>query len=530
MRNRLFYLISISLILLGIFFRFQALANSGSYWYDEILSIEFAQKPFLEMWQYLRLDTNPPLYYLLVGMWGRIFGFGEIAMRSFALVWGILTIPAIYILAGKLFDRKTGILAAVLYSLSTFAIYYSTEARMYSLLFFLITLSLYSFWTLVHQDRPYSKPALYGYFLFTLAALYVHITAIWLLIAQGTYLLIKRKHYALLFFTMPVIAILFLPWLWSLGNYFMELHHLGVLSSGWIFYFISSSPTLVDTPLSFLVLTTLRSIPSLFYALYLLVILILLFSSIQIKKENNKKSLSLQLNSPREALLFCFLVFLIPLILSAVTLNLPQSRYYIVSAVAFYILLAKGLVEILKNKNIFLILLRPLFLFGLTLVVVLTSLSIARAGTPKGVWEDAATFVKENNPDLVVVSPSGWVVTHYLEESQFPLLVLRPPKNFPQSEDPLQNTLRYTWNWEYKNMDADDERSLREQLQHIPSDTSQIVYIYYVRSKKGKAAQALLEHMGFVCIKRFTQRPFTRDGPHNIILMEREERLDTPPC
>ena len=82
-------------------------------------------------------DTNPPLYYLLLWAWTRLFGTGDAPLRLFSVLWAVAALPLVTSLA-----RRTGGAAAVLPALvlAAFApvgLYYAVEARMYSLLWFL---------------------------------------------------------------------------------------------------------------------------------------------------------------------------------------------------------------------------------------------------------------------------------------------------------------------------------------------------------------------------------------------------------
>lgn len=54
---------------------------------DEVFSLEAAAKPWPEMWQFLRQDVHPPLYYLLLKAWLRLAGPGLAALRAFSLLW-----------------------------------------------------------------------------------------------------------------------------------------------------------------------------------------------------------------------------------------------------------------------------------------------------------------------------------------------------------------------------------------------------------------------------------------------------------
>lgn len=82
-------------------------------------------------------DTSPPLYYVLLNWWTRGFGTGDAALRLFSVWWAVLTLPLLWLLARPLDRRGTALSVGLLFGFSPVAIYYSTEGRMYSLLWFL---------------------------------------------------------------------------------------------------------------------------------------------------------------------------------------------------------------------------------------------------------------------------------------------------------------------------------------------------------------------------------------------------------
>lgn len=91
------------------------------------------------------VDVAPPLYFLLLHFWLKLFGSSIVAFRSFSVLFGVLIIYAVLRLGESLFDRKTALLAALFTALHPFQIWYSQEGRMYSLATFLGVCSLWGF-------------------------------------------------------------------------------------------------------------------------------------------------------------------------------------------------------------------------------------------------------------------------------------------------------------------------------------------------------------------------------------------------
>jgi mannosyltransferase len=90
-------------------------------------------------------ERSPPLYYLLAWAWAQLFGTGEVGLRSFSALIGVLTVPAAYLAARELASRRAGLIAAALVAFNPYLVWYSQEARSYALLVFFVAWGLYFF-------------------------------------------------------------------------------------------------------------------------------------------------------------------------------------------------------------------------------------------------------------------------------------------------------------------------------------------------------------------------------------------------
>ena len=98
-------------------------------------------------------DFHPPFYYLFLKVWSNVFGTSELALRSLSVLAGVGTVYLVYLIAKKISNERSGILAATFLALSGLHIYYSQEARMYSLATFFVTLSVYFFIKAVKERK-----------------------------------------------------------------------------------------------------------------------------------------------------------------------------------------------------------------------------------------------------------------------------------------------------------------------------------------------------------------------------------------
>jgi len=119
----------------GVVARF--VANSHL-WLDEALGVNIAAVPLRHLTEALRRDGSPPLYYVLLHVWIRVFGQGTIAVRAFSGVCSVACLPLAWRVGRRLGGRTAATAALVLLALSPWAVQYATEARMYTLCMLLV--------------------------------------------------------------------------------------------------------------------------------------------------------------------------------------------------------------------------------------------------------------------------------------------------------------------------------------------------------------------------------------------------------
>jgi 4-amino-4-deoxy-L-arabinose transferase-like glycosyltransferase len=175
MKQKLSQYLPISIILcLATFLRFYQLSNQ-SLWSDEGNSVALARRGFVEIAQRTAFDIHPPLYYWLLKLWVVIFGDSEPGLRSLSAVLGIGLVYLIWLLGRRLFSRRVGLIAAFVAAVSPLQIYYSQETRMYMLLAFLSTLTVWLAVLMLDGSRSRHMPLLaVAYVLTVTAGLYTH--------------------------------------------------------------------------------------------------------------------------------------------------------------------------------------------------------------------------------------------------------------------------------------------------------------------------------------------------------------------
>lgn len=131
----------LSLSLIGAILRFYNLGYN-SLWLDEASTLSFAVKSIPDIWQATTAgEFNPPLFYWTEHIM-LLFGNSEAVLRFVPALLGVLTIPLIYLVGKEFMDRNTGIIAAAAFAVSPFLLFYSQEARAYSMMLFFVTFSM----------------------------------------------------------------------------------------------------------------------------------------------------------------------------------------------------------------------------------------------------------------------------------------------------------------------------------------------------------------------------------------------------
>lgn len=78
-------------------------------------------------------DTSPPLYYLLLNGWTRVFGPSDAALRVFSIWWSLASLPFIWLIGRRLGGGPAAWSACLLYAFAPVAFFYSLEGRMYAM-------------------------------------------------------------------------------------------------------------------------------------------------------------------------------------------------------------------------------------------------------------------------------------------------------------------------------------------------------------------------------------------------------------
>lgn len=185
-----------------------------SFWIDEIITVCSADaiQDMRTLFTPSCGNMHPPLYFLLVKIWswaGRDDGW----LRLLPALFGVVTVPVVYLLARELAGKSAGLVACALAAVSPFLLLHDRELRMYSLLTLLSTGSLLYFLRALRHER-HADWAVFT--VLSILNLYTHYHAVLVLFGQALLLLLwvrRLQQWRPVLVSAVVIAVAFGFWM-----------------------------------------------------------------------------------------------------------------------------------------------------------------------------------------------------------------------------------------------------------------------------------------------------------------------------
>ncbi|MGQ0549157.1 MAG: glycosyltransferase family 39 protein [Armatimonadota bacterium] len=198
------------LMALAAVLRFASIGDR-SLWFDEAFSAFAANRSLGEVIAFSKWgDPHPPLYYLVLSGWIKMFGIGEAALRSVGALASILTVGGTWWLGRRLGGPLVGALGAFLTAVAPLHVVAAQEARMYPLLG-LLTITSWAALLLAAEERWWAWPA---YVAATVLSLYTHHFAFLTLAGQGVFVLAAAPHIRRPWVVSQLLIVIgYLPWL-----------------------------------------------------------------------------------------------------------------------------------------------------------------------------------------------------------------------------------------------------------------------------------------------------------------------------
>lgn len=191
---------------------------------DEAFGYFFSLRPFRDIVRstLALAEPHPVASYFLEKAWIAQAGDTEAALRFASLWFGVVAVALIFRLGRRLgLSQATSLTAAVLMSISPYAIWHSQDARMYAMS---LALSVASVWLALEAVLRPRLGSWLAYLLITLLALHTHYFAAFVILAQNLFVLTwalagpGRRQLAPWLATQLALALLYLPWLVAVSD------------------------------------------------------------------------------------------------------------------------------------------------------------------------------------------------------------------------------------------------------------------------------------------------------------------------
>lgn len=127
-------------------------------------------------------ENNPPLHFVLLHVWVKFFGISSFSVRFISVCFAALTASLIFLTGNRYFNRTTGLTAGLFYTFSTMHMFFSHEARVYSIFVCLTILSLYFFLGFI--NNPNQKKNIISLSVANILLIYSHYFGFFIIVCQ----------------------------------------------------------------------------------------------------------------------------------------------------------------------------------------------------------------------------------------------------------------------------------------------------------------------------------------------------------
>jgi uncharacterized membrane protein len=348
-------------------------------------------------------EGHPPLYFILLKSWSYFFGCSELALRSFSMCCGLISLLLLFSLFRKKAKQTfTAWIVLIMLIFNPFLFYIFTEARMYALAFLMASMS-FRYWLIYQNDRKIKSFAYLFFCLSSVCLFYTHYYGLFFLSTLAIVELLKFGFKRAIL--NHSIALLFmLPWIPVIKKQ-MSFH--GV---HWTDGIISFSDSIIGyfEGINHLLVSPIAN-PFLYETVIMIAILAILLVFLFKKKRKFTLILLFAL------LTYGLQVYLFDQLVGHHTILVP--RYYIFSLIFIY----WGFYKLIDCTNKIVSFLVPLTYSIITGIVLFQIYQLDRA--PKQMFREVASFVDsqvDSKTRILVFEPEGVLmvgVAYYLHNN-----------------------------------------------------------------------------------------------------------------
>ena len=221
------------LTLLALVLRIAAIGQS--LWGDELFLYEIVHDRSLgeAMSVVYRTESTPPLYFVVAWFSTQVGGDDVLWMRLPSLVFATATVPLLHLLGERTVGRRAGLVAAAMFAVVPFDVFYGTEGRTYAAEVLFVVAAALCVLEVVRSDRRRWVVLLA---LAVAGAAYSHYTVVFVLIALVAWVAVfHRPRLGRVLIAYAGALVLYAPWIPGALHQFQDntsdrFKDLGILS------------------------------------------------------------------------------------------------------------------------------------------------------------------------------------------------------------------------------------------------------------------------------------------------------------
>lgn len=158
---------------------------------DEPFTLFHSQQTLKELFTIFSWENNPPLFFIIIHFWIKMFGIDPVSARFLPMLFSSLAVIFVYKIGKQFINRQVAIFSSLLYTFSNIIIMEAHDARVYSLLVMLTLASMYYFLMVIKSEKKHTY-----WIIFTLTnalLVYSHFLSFFVLISETVYVFALKE-------------------------------------------------------------------------------------------------------------------------------------------------------------------------------------------------------------------------------------------------------------------------------------------------------------------------------------------------
>ncbi len=182
---------------------------------DEPFTIFYSQADLADIFKMLPGENNPPLFFLLLHFWIKLFGISAFSVRFLPFIFSVITALVIFRTGQRFFSIRVGMVGSLLYTFSNYQMLFAHEARVYSLFALLTSCSMYLF--LMSGSRRGSRTTVVLLTMINILLVYSHFFGFFVIATEiFAVLVIRQYRFSILkqvFISSAIVLFFYIPYL-----------------------------------------------------------------------------------------------------------------------------------------------------------------------------------------------------------------------------------------------------------------------------------------------------------------------------